>query len=122
MKNFVGIPQIYNVNDLISCLKQSPKTRMLVYSNDLSDNEYSNGGVATRTDISILLIVENNLNDDLMPIAIIGDSNIRNIWGRCIPEDIKEEMKNAENRKKHTELHWVYDGAFALSTHPDSEM
>ena len=121
MKAFDGIPQINTVEELIACLRQSPTTRMLVHSNDLSDNEFDNSGMATRTDDSILLIVDGGSGIGIPPVAIIGEAANRNMWGRAVPEEIKAAMRGAENRTQATELRWVYDGAFALSGHPRAE-
>ncbi|KLD35840.1 hypothetical protein TB15x_20715 [Xanthomonas perforans] len=74
---------------------------MLVYTSDLSDDEFDQHGLSIRTDDTVLLVVEHsdprNYQTDAI-VAVVGDETERNEWGRRIPASITKLMRDAEDR------------------------
>ncbi|MEN9187164.1 hypothetical protein WH216_15180 [Xanthomonas perforans] len=63
MKEFSDVPAIFTSTQLLAALSVAPKDRVLVYADDLSDDEWD-GSYATRTDINVLLVMEGKTETD----------------------------------------------------------
>ncbi|MEN9194400.1 hypothetical protein WH212_09040 [Xanthomonas perforans] len=119
MKEFSDFPAIFTSTQLLAALSVAPKDRVLVYADDLSDDEWD-GSYATRTDINVLLVMEGKTETDGgQVVGVIGAQSIRDTSGRKIPDDIRELMNQAEDRIGP--LAWVSDDVFALPEHPRAE-
>jgi len=98
-------------------LEVSPLDRMLVYGNDLSEDEWDDG-LSTRSDSGVLLVVEGGDVPEGRVVGIVGSEQKRDRLGRQTPDDIGALMSDAESGSGP--LAWVYDGAFALPKHPQA--
>lgn len=118
MNGFENTLSIATAQELIAALEAAPQDRMLVYSNDLSEDEWD-GCLSTRLDHSVLLVVEGGDLPDGRVVGIVGTEQERDQYGRRTPDDIRALMDRAE--QPFGQLAWVYDGAFALPQHPRAE-
>ncbi|WAW86371.1 hypothetical protein LPY96_19295 [Xanthomonas citri pv. malvacearum] len=127
MRDFSDVPAIFNSTQLLAALSVAPEDRLLVFTDDLSDDEFDTHGYATRTDINVLLVIEGDpaLNGNGRSgrigriVGVIGSQDIRDDGGRQTPGDIYALMNQAENRAGP--LAWVSDDVFALPEHPRAE-
>lgn len=120
MNHFANIPSIASVQELLAVLGAAPVERMLVYGNDLSEEEEWDNGLSTRLDNGVLLVIEGGDLHEGRVVGVVGTEQDRDRYGRRTPDDIRALMNQAEGRSGP--LAWVYDGAFALPQHPRAEI
>ena len=119
MNGFENTLSIATAHELIAALGVAPQDRMLVYSHDLSEDEWDENGFSTRNDSSVLLVGEGGDVPEGRVVGVVGSERERDRCGRRTPDDIRALMDQAERR--FAPLAWVYDGAFALPQHPRAE-
>lgn len=119
MKSFANVPLLENAQELLAILEAAPRDRMLVYGNDLLEDEWDGNGFATRNDHGVLLVVEGGDVPEGRVVGVVGSEQKRDRLGRQTPDDICALMSDAEFGSGP--LAWVYDGAFALPAHPRAE-
>lgn len=146
MKIYPNIPQLNSTLEIKHIFNNhfDPTDLILHYENDLSGEDFDNYGIATRVDTHILVIrsmkelnaknieefaynfsiqnqIEYNSNAPLKGvIAVIGNENTRDRFGRLVSDDIKQLLDEAETTDPKYFLSCAkYEGLFVISTHPE---
>lgn len=118
-----ALKTLSSADAVIRCLKEDPMDRVLMYSSDLTPNEFDDA-LAVRADDSVLVIrsiqnsgassIDQFVNalqaespvHNIFPgeIAVVGSEDNRNQFGRIVPADIEALLVEAEEETVFSKL------------------
>ena len=132
-----ALKHLSSAQAVMTCLKEDPSDRVLMYSSDLTPSEFDDS-LAVRTDDKVLVIrsIQNSGASSIdqfvnalraespayktLPgeIAVVGSEDHRNRFGRVVPADIEALLVEAEEETVFRSLTSAggYEGIYALDT------
>jgi hypothetical protein len=141
-RDFSKAKVLMTASEVVAFMKEDPLDRVLTYSRDLTPAQYDANGLSTRTDDGVLVVYSmralgastieefSNLRNrpdsyQAFPdeIAVVGDEQVRDRFGRVTPPCIKQLLRDAEEQKPDRQLAWAkYEGVCVLVDHPEAEL
>lgn len=134
MRDLSGIAQVYNAEQLLALLKTEPEDLVIVATDDLDPSEIHDGktlredssiysifsvkrtGVSSIFELALTVIGFQGYKHHKGEVAVIGDTNKRDSFGRKIPDSIRFLLVSAKNKSENSTLKQTeFEGIIVLS-------